>query len=221
MPDIKQLDLLPDAEIISRILSGETALFEILIKRNNSDLYKTGMSYGYMHHDVEDLMQEAFINAYLHLGKFENRSSFKTWLIKIMLNQCNQKSKKFSFKNEKATDLLYNEKMEPMFSNLNADAGKKIVNRELIHIIEAAITKMPLEYRMVFSLREINGLSTAETAEALELTEVNVKVRLSRAKTMLRKEIKKMYAPEDIFEFNLVYCDKMVTRVMRVINGMN
>ena len=66
-------------------------------------------------------------------------------------------------------------------------------------------------------MRELNGLNIAETAEALNISETNVKARLSRAKTMLRSEIEKMYSPEDIYEFNLVYCDRMVERVMAKI----
>lgn len=70
---------------------------------------------------------------------------------------------------------------------------------------------------MVFSLREINGLNVSETADALNISESNVKVRLNRAKTMLRKEIEKSYSPNDIFEFNLIYCDAIVNRVMNDI----
>ncbi|CAN5908949.1 hypothetical protein BH11BAC7_BH11BAC7_24010 [soil metagenome] len=92
---------LSEAEIIEKILKGE-ALFELLIRRNNPFLYKTGRAYGYNHEDTEDLMQETFVNAYINLSRFEKRSSFKTWIIKIMLNNCFQKRQKFSFKNEKA-----------------------------------------------------------------------------------------------------------------------
>ncbi|MGB3075596.1 MAG: sigma factor-like helix-turn-helix DNA-binding protein, partial [Chitinophagales bacterium] len=71
----------------------------------------------------------------------------------------------------------------------------------------------------VFAMREINGLNVKETAEALDISETNVKVRLNRAKTMLRKEVEKAYNPEDIFEFNLIYCDAMVSRVMNRIKN--
>jgi RNA polymerase sigma-70 factor (ECF subfamily) len=70
---------------------------------------------------------------------------------------------------------------------------------------------------MVFSLRELNGMNVAETADALSISEVNVKVRLNRAKSMLRKEIEKIYSPEDIFEFNLIYCNAIVDNVMKAI----
>jgi RNA polymerase sigma-70 factor (ECF subfamily) len=93
------------------------------------------------------------------------------------------------------------------------------VNKELGHVLENAIHQIPEDYRIVFTLRELNGLSVAETAETLDITESNVKVRLNRAKTMLQKEIKKMYSPEEIFEFNLIYCDAMVEKVMNRINN--
>lgn len=78
-----------------------------------------------------------------------------------------------------------------------------------------------MDYRLVFTLREVNGLNVAETADALNISETNVKVRLNRAKTMLRKEVEKSYSAEDIFEFNLVYCDAMVQRVINKIKESN
>ncbi len=207
-----------DAEIIQKILEGEVALFEILIRRNNAFLYKTGRSYNYNHENTQDLMQDTFIEAYSNLSKFEGRSSFKTWIIKIMLNNCFRKRQKFSFKNEVATEMT--EKSKPMFSNdQHQDPAGAVSNRELSFIIEKALSRVPPDYKMVFSLREINGLNVAETADVLNITEANVKVRLNRAKTMLRKEIEKSYTVEDIFEFNLLYCDPMVERVMSLIRG--
>lgn len=219
---MKQFETYSDIEIIRKIIDGEIALFEILIRRNNSFLHKTGRSYGYDHEDTQDLMQETFINAYINLSKFENRSSFKTWIIKIMLNNCFQKHQKFSFKNEIAGKDLINEKSIPMYSsNQNTDTTKVVVSRELNHVIENSLEQVPIDYRLVFSLREINGMNIAETAEALNISESNVKVRLNRAKKMLRKEIEKTYNAEDIFEFNLIYCDAMVNRVMNKINALN
>jgi len=87
----------------------------------------------------------------------------------------------------------------------------------LRHVIEAALAKLPLEYRIVFSLRELSNFSVAETANTLNISENNVKVRLNRAKAMLRKEIQKTYSSTDIFEFNLIYCDQVLHRVMDLI----
>jgi RNA polymerase sigma factor (sigma-70 family) len=220
MDMIKQLDTIPDAELIERIRNGERDLFEILIRRNNPYLYKLGMSYGYKHEDVEDLMQETFIAAYLNLEKFEGRSSFKTWITRIMLNQCYQKAQKLSFKNEKANDNI-NEKTIPMFEgNQSSDTYKSVLNNELSNIVGNALLSIPFEYRMVFSLRELNGMSTAETAEVMDISETNVKVRLNRAKHLLREKVWEKYSPEDIFEFNLIYCDRIAGGVMKAINDL-
>jgi RNA polymerase sigma-70 factor (ECF subfamily) len=221
MQIIKQFDTITETELIKRIGEGETELFEILIRRNNPFLYKAGMSYGYKHEDVQDLMQETFIAAFLNLEKFEGRSSFKTWITRIMLNQCYQKARKLSFKNEKTDDTMINEKTTPMFENSQSkDTYRTVLNKELSYIIGNALTAIPLEYRMVFSLRELNGMSTAETAEVLDISETNVKARLSRARHMLREKLETMYLPEDIFEFNLIYCDSVVNNVMKAINNL-
>ena len=215
----KQFEQYADIEIIRMIIKGEVQLYEVLIRRYNSFLYKIARSYRYNHQDSEDLTQESYISAYCNLKKFGNRSSFKTWLTRIMLNHCYQRKHKLSFKNEIADDLL-TEKSNFMF-HYSANNENITVNKELGHVLENAIHDIPEDYRIVFTLRELNGLSVAETAEAMNITESNVKVRLNRAKTMLRAEIKKMYSPAEIFEFNLVYCDGMVERVMKAIHQLN
>lgn len=211
-----QFEQYADFDIIKKINEGEIKLFEILIRRYDPFLYKIGRTYHYSHEDTEDLMQDAYINAYGSLKKFENRSSFKTWLTRIMLNICYQKKHKMSIKNEVITSDIQNEEtsylFRPSYSN-----EKITMNKELGQVLENAIHSIPEDYRIVFTLRELNGLNVAETSEALNISESNVKVRLSRAKGMLQKEIKKMYSSQDIFEFNLIYCDVMVNRVMNKI----
>ena len=206
-----------DAELVKRIVAGETFLFEILIRRNNSFLYRLGRSYRYNHEDTQDLMQDTFVDAFTHLAKFEHRCSLKTWLLKIMLHNCFKKQNKWAFKNVKAKDI--NEQCMPMFSDdKHTDTSKTVLNNELNMIIEDALEKIPTDYRVVFTLREANGLKGAEVAEILAISEDSVKTRLSRAKRMLRQEIEKIYSKEDIYQFNLIYCDKMVNRVMDKIN---
>ncbi len=206
-----------DSEIIGKVVSGDLGLFEILIRRYNPHLYKTGRAYNYSHEDTQDLMQETFIDAYFSLSKFESRSAFKTWIVKIMLNNCYRRQQKSSFKNEIRSNI--NEDASPLFSS-PTDTGKTVMNKELNRVIERALSEIPENYRVVFILREINGMNVAETAEALNLTESNVKVRLNRAKTMLRGEIEKSYSPDEIFEFNLVYCNAVVKNVMERIQAL-
>ncbi len=213
---------LSEIELIDRVIDGDIALFEVLIRRYNPYLYKIGRANGYNHQDVEDLMQETFINAYENLGKLHNKLFFKTWMVRIMLNECYRKNRKASSLKEVIVDTFLYEKFTPMFSDKsNNDTEKSIGNRELNRIIENAIQQIPIDYRLVFSLRELNGMSINETAKTLNITETNVKVRLNRAKTMLRKEVAKMYSPDDIFQFNLIYCDKIVTKVMDMIMKPN
>ena len=216
----KQFEQYSDMEIIRKVIGGEVALYEILIRRYNSFLYRIGRVYRYNHQDTEDLMQETYISAYCSLAKFENRSSFKTWFTRIMLNHCYQRKQKLSFKNEIITDDLQLAKSNVML-HPSMNSEKITANKELGRVLENAIHIIPEDYRLVFTLRELNGLSVAETAESLDISESNVKVRLNRAKTMLRAEIEKMYSPQEIFEFNLVYCDGMVKRVMEKINELN
>ena len=207
-----------ETEIIGRILDGDKSLYEIIVRRFNPYLYKIGRSYNYNHEDTQDLMQETFIDAYKNLNKFEGRASFKTWIIRIMMNNCYRKKRKSSFKNEIIQDM--NDNSKPMFISGNNDTEKTIQNRELGHIIEKALVNIPFDYRMVFSLREINGLNVSDTADLLEISESNVKVRLNRAKSMLRKEIESNYAAGELFEFNLIYCDAIVENVMKSINEL-
>lgn len=207
-----------ETEIIGRILDREKALYEIIVRRYNPLLYKIGRSYNYHHQDTQDLMQETFIDAYKNLLQFEGRANFKTWIIRIMMNNCYRKKGKLSYKNEFTDEIKDN--ATPMFSRAKIDGEKDIQNGELGRIIEDALSKLPHDYRMTFSLREINGLSVIETADLLSITETNVKVRLNRAKAMLRKEIERSYTANELFEFNLIYCDAVVTNVMKIIHEL-
>jgi RNA polymerase sigma-70 factor (ECF subfamily) len=205
-----------DAEIIDRILLTEPQLFEELFRRYNSLLYKIGRSYNYNHQDTEDLVQETNASAYFNLAKFENRCSYKTWLTRIMLNNCYRKKQKFSFKNEIAVDECELNNSLPMFQQEDNNE-KNMMNKQLKYAIQNALENIPTTYRIVFTLRELVGFSVSETATVLDILESNVKVRLKRAKLMLRTHLEKMFSPEEIYEFKLVYCGTMVRNVMHKI----
>lgn len=205
----------PDTEIIRKVRAGETALFEIVIRRYNPYLYRIGRAYQFNHADTEDLMQETFVNAFFKLSGFEERASFKTWLTRIMLNNCYHKKHRLRYARE-TVSAAPTENQTPIFHE-GSNTEKIMVNKELGNVLENALNHIPEDYRIVFTLRELNGLSVADTQQALQLSESNVKVRLNRAKKLLRTEIEKMYSVEEIYEFNLRYCDRMVERVMREI----
>lgn len=211
-------DINTDIEVLQDVISGDTNRFQVLIRRYNSTLYKIARGYGFDHHDAEDLMQDTYISVYQNLSKFRNDSSFKTWIIKIMLNQCFHKTKKNEYKRTQTASLFATSKNEGMFPVRNQnETGRSVINKELNQVIEATLDKLPENYRITFTLRELSGLNVNETADIMNTTPSNVKVRMNRAKLMLRKEIEKIYSAEEIYEFNLVYCDKMLARVMNKI----
>jgi len=216
--NLKLSEQLSELEIIKRIVENEEkALYEIIIRRFNPYLYKIGRSYNYNHEDTEDLMQDTYIDAYKNLSKFEGRSDFKTWIVRIMMNNCYRKREKLSFKNEIMQDV--NDQSKPLFTS-TSNTGKVVHNRELGNAIEHTLSEIPYDYRVTFSLREINGFSVAETADLLNISEANVKVRLNRAKTMLKDKLAQSYSNKELYEFNLIYCDEIVNKVMKKINEL-
>jgi len=201
---------LNDEEILARMSAGETALYEILIRRYNPLLYKIGRSYGFFHEDTQDLMQDAYITAYQHLNEFEGKSQWSTWLARIMINKCLYKLK-----------INKRMKITTLGDEGTVSIDKTILSLELGKVMEKAIEGLPENYRMVFILREVQGLSVMQTAETLNITQVNVKVRLNRAKSQLQNKLDKWYNGADIYEFNLVYCNQVVNAVFKEIETMS
>lgn len=207
-----------EAVIIRKILEGEQALFEVLIRRHNALLYKIARSYGFAHEEAKDLLQETHISAYKNLHQFAGRSSYKTWIAKIMVNKCLYALSYGRAKYEVHAPAA-EENRQPLFAK-KYNTEKEMQNKELAFILEKSLDEIPVSYRTVFVLREIEGLNTAETAAMLNLTEVNVKVRLNRAKALLQKELEKHYSKTQLYEFNLVYCDAVVEYVFSRINEL-
>jgi RNA polymerase sigma-70 factor (ECF subfamily) len=204
LPDIT-LNPISDKELIGRILRGEKRLFELLIRKYNQRLYRIGMSILGDEAEAEDAMQTAYINAYEHLSGFEQRSSFGTWLTRIMLNQCYEQKRK-------RKRILINFEQPDNFVNMNT-AVNELANKELSNALQQAIGKLPEKYRLVFVLREIEDLSVRETSAALNIEESNVKVRLNRAKTMLRENLNS-YMKDYVYSFHLTKCDRIVSHVL-------
>ncbi|PSL34502.1 sigma-70 family RNA polymerase sigma factor [Chitinophaga ginsengisoli] len=193
-------------------------LFEVLIRRYNALLYKIARSYGFNHEDAEDLMQESHFSAYKSLRTFRADASYKTWLTKIHINGCYHKLNQHAIHYEEATDDVINHHttVTPTIGE-NQQTEQMVMNKELGRVLEESLQQLPLVYRSVFVLREIEGFSVAEAADLLSITPVNVKVRLNRAKTMLQKQLEKFYSVADLYEFHLMYCDKIVRNVFERI----
>lgn len=206
-----------EEEIIQKVIEGEIALFEVLIRRHNPVLYKIARSYGFNHQDAEDIIQDVHVAAYTGLSKFEKRASYKTWISRIAVNKCLYKLKYGYHKNEMPAGQI-KEPVQPIHMEAKDQPEEKMVNRELAMVLEKSLQKIPVLHRTVFVLREIEGFSVAETAKLLDISPVNVKVRLTRAKALLQKEIELVYNQAELYSFNLVYCDAIVHRVYARIN---
>jgi RNA polymerase sigma factor (sigma-70 family) len=213
--------IMSDHDVIAKVIGGEVSAFEILIRRYNSVLYKIGRMYGFNHHDTEDIMQDTHVAAYMQLSSFEGRSSYKTWISRIMINKCIYKQKYGYFKNEVPSEHIPDNGGN-VSGNLNLNQTEKLMlNKELSVVLENSLERLPLIYRTVFILREIEGFSIAETADLSGITPVNVKVRLNRAKALLQKQLEQIYSSSELYSFNLIYCDRIVEKTFEKIRFLS
>lgn len=207
----KAIGSVDEEEIIKKIISGETILFEILMRRTNGLLYKIAKMYGFSSNLAEDIVQEVHITALAELKNFKHRSLYKTWVSKIMINKCNYELKHGRFKKELLLPSISETQRPIHVADVASD--RKLINEEFLKILEVCVQNIPLIYRTVFVLREVEEYSVSETAELLEISHSNVKVRLNRAKVLLRNEFEKYYSPSDLFDIKLDRCDDIVTQV--------
>jgi len=203
--------MINDEEIVARIIKGETNLYESLMRKYNLRLFRISMSIINDDMGVEDVMQTAYLNAWLNLARFKSQSSFSTWLTRILINES------LLYKKKKLKQQALAEKQE---NNYRTETPlNDLMNKELKVLLEKTIADLPEKYRVVFVMREIEEMSTNETMGVLNLSESNVKVRLNRAKEMLRGNLNSYYKSTQLFEFNAVRCDKVVNHVMGKINS--
>jgi RNA polymerase sigma factor (sigma-70 family) len=200
-----------DTDIIEDILKGNKEKYALLMRKYNQRLYRIGKGYLKDEAEIEDAMQEAYIKGYQSLAKFENRSGFATWISRILINECLQRLKK-----KKHVALADNneENSETMNLTDKTNPETESLKKELKIYLEATITQLPEKYRSIFIMREIEKMSIAETCEALDISESNVKIRLSRAKEMLRNSLMSTYPTGELYEFNLVRCDRIAANVL-------
>jgi RNA polymerase sigma-70 factor (ECF subfamily) len=204
---------LSDVEVVSRVLAGEKQLYELLLRRYNQRLYRAGLSILHDADAVEETMQSAWVKAYEQLGHFEGRAGFSTWVTRILINECLLRLRRQ--RRQESSSSILDDEIEP--AALPADEPtplQVVLNDELREALENAVQALPDAYRSVFVLRAVEGLSVAETAEYLCLSETNVKVRLARARERLR-HLLLSYDPQRSFIYLGKRCDVMVRRVLQ------
>jgi len=181
--------------LVASAKAGEIPAFETLVNRYESKIYRLTLNITQNREDAEDAMQEAFLKAFEHLDEFEGNSRFYTWLVRIAVNQA----------------LMKLRKRRPNVVSLDeqVDTGEDLVQRdvqdwgpspedrykqtELNSILSSAVAELDPAFRIVFQLRDIEELSTEETAEALDLSVPAVKSRLLRARLKLRQKLDRYF----------------------------
>lgn len=210
------LEARTDEQIVARVLEGEALLFEVLMRRHNQRIYRAIRSVLRDDPECEDVMQETYVRAYEHLAQFEGRAKFSTWLTRIAVNEAIKRS-------------IARGKLDPLdLEDFDGEGGimlapqsishspeSNVAHSELSALLEESILALPVAYRTVLVLRDIEEMSTAETAQILALTDTNVKVRLHRAHELLRTELMERAGASSprAFTFPATRCDRVVHAV--------
>jgi RNA polymerase sigma factor (sigma-70 family) len=208
---------LTDDLIINRILLGKREYYEILIRRYNDLFYKTARGILSKEEDIEDVMQEAYIRGFEKLHQFRREAKFSTWLGRILINCALQHLNSHKRKSYISIEALKSEELDNLQENSNEE--NPAVGENLKKALESAISQLPSKYRIVFMLREIEQLSVADAAVMLEISEENVKVRLHRAKNMLKEMLQSEANSLDLFPFHASRCSHVAFMVMNHINS--
>lgn len=212
-----------DEHLVSRILAGENPLYEILMRRHNQRLFRVSLTILRNDSEAEDVVQDAYVRAYEKLGSFEGRARFSTWLTRIAVHEALARMNR----QDRLRPLQDHETRAKdgsiFFMAAKPDPENECANRELTTILQQEILNLPENYRLVFVLRDIEEMSTAEAAESLNLSEQNIKVRLHRARAMLRKRLREraIASLSQSFPLLAARCDRIVASVLQAITERN
>ena len=203
-----------DEQVVERVIGGETALYEIIMRRYNQRLYRVVISILRDGDETEDVLQDAYVRAYEHLAQFEGRASFSTWLTRIAVHEALARVRSRSRMQQLDADTDEGDISVNLRSAL-ANPEETTSEAELVRLLEQSILGLPEQYRTVLTLRDVEELNTSETAAALGLSEENVKVRLHRARALLRTGLLARIgtSTRELFPFMGQQCDRVVEGV--------
>jgi RNA polymerase sigma-70 factor (ECF subfamily) len=201
---------LTDDAVVARVLAGAPGFFEILMRRYNQRLFRAALAVLRDHAEAEDVVQDAWVRVYTHLGQFAGRASFATWITRIAIHEALARGQR------RVRQVAAAEASALRAAGVRA-VDEEVGAREAATAIERAIDDLPDSYRAVFILREVEGLDVADTAACLELAEATVKTRLHRARTLLRTRLDAVLGvvTDGIFTFGGERCDRTVASVLR------
>jgi len=208
--DPKRPELGADEAVVARVLGGERELYEVLVRRHNERLYRAARAILGRDGDVEDVMQEAYVQAFAHLDQFRAEARFATWLTRIAVHAAfaRKRKAKREVEVEEPVDVLTPE--------------RRTESREITMLLERAIDALPDSFREVLVLRTVEDMTVAETAEVLDIPEDTVKTRLFRARGLLREALTEhaLSAAADAYRFHAPRCNRVAATVMERILGM-
>lgn len=204
---------LADEQIVELVLQGQTALYEIIMRRYNERLYRAARAILRDESEAEDVMQQAYVNAYTHLRQFDGRAKFSTWLTRIAVHEAIARARKQG-RYEPLDDEGSN--LESFMATRTPNPERQAFAREIGALLESAIDDLPDGCREVFILRQVEGMNTAEVSEALGVSEDVVKTRLSRGRAALRRDLfdRAGLSAPSAFRFERPRCDRVVAAVL-------
>ncbi|MGD9509437.1 MAG: RNA polymerase sigma factor [Geminicoccaceae bacterium] len=209
-----------DAELVARARRGDGLAFELIMRRHNRRLFRLARSLVGRDHEAEDVLQEAYVRAYARLADLAEGAALGAWLARIVANEALGRLRAATrvvsldaFRSRAEPDGM-EEPEHDQASDL-PDPERLAASGELRRLLEAAVDALPAEFRTVFVLREVEGLSTAETAACLGLRPETVKTRLHRARRQLQERLtgELLAVSAYLFEFQGRRCDRVVSRV--------
>jgi RNA polymerase sigma-70 factor, ECF subfamily len=224
--DQSALDNVTDLDAITDVVRGNREMFEVIVRRYNPQLFRVGMAYLRDHGLAEDAMQNAYLKAFLHLDRFQRDAAFSTWLTRIMINECLMILRRRKARPEvsldappaaRAPDHDSSQPINPSPPSPEPAAAEHVNLKEMKALLEPAIAALPRNLRAVYMLREVQQLSTAETAACLKISAASVKVNLHRARERLKSELLKSAGGAELFAYPAFFCDRMTNRVLRAI----
>jgi RNA polymerase sigma-70 factor (ECF subfamily) len=217
LPDSYPPDSYPDEEVVNRVRGGEVALFEVLMRRHNRRVYRTARAILQNDADAEDVMQEAYVSAYAHLGDFEGRARFSTWLLRIVVNEALARRRRtLRLVPLPGREAGADDREAQSMTSQTRGPEETASDRELGLLLEQSVDALPEGFRTVFVLRAVEQLSVAETAEVLGVPEETVKTRHHRARGLLQDALLNRVgtALPSLFDFHLSRCDHVVAHVL-------
>ncbi|MGC1294611.1 MAG: RNA polymerase sigma factor [Alloacidobacterium sp.] len=211
-----------DQEVIARVKAGDTALYEIIMRRYNQRLYRVTRAILRDDAEAEDVIQDAYVRAYQHLDQFAGSAAFSTWLTRIAVHEALRRLH-LRDRSQQLEDTEHDEEGSMSVVETSLDPEQRASLAELGQLLEEAVLDLPDQYRTVIMLRDIDELSTAETAAVLDLTEQNVKVRLHRGRAMMRDRLFARVGGngKNAFPFMGSRCDRVVIGVFARLRGIS